>query len=111
MSLPGTAPQEHVTYCRICVAGCGLVVVTDGDRVLEVRGDRSHPDSAGYTCPKGRALGAHHHDPNRLNDPVVRGRAVPWDECLDDLAGALGRVIDSRGADAVATYVATGHYC
>ena len=46
----------HRTFCRICIAACGLQVTTDGDQVLEVKGDLDHPLSAGYTCSKGRAL-------------------------------------------------------
>ena len=48
------------SFCRVCQSVCGILVdVHDdpaGERVLRVRGDRDHPVSAGYTCPKGRAL-------------------------------------------------------
>ena len=66
---------DHVSFCRICNAMCGIVVTVertaDGERVERVRGDDAHPLSRGYTCPKGRALGALHHDPRRLDAPVV----------------------------------------
>ena len=55
----------HRTFCRICIAACGLLVTTDGDQVLEVKGDLDHPLSAGYTCSKGRALPSAHHDRRR----------------------------------------------
>ena len=32
-----------------------VVATLDGDRVVRVDGDREHPLSRGYTCPKGRA--------------------------------------------------------
>src|SRR5215203_85499 len=63
--------DERLSFCRICAAACGIVVRVDGDRVLEVRGDLDHPVSRGYTCPKGRALPAFHHDPDRLDHPRV----------------------------------------
>ena len=45
------------TFCRICIAACGMVVDVDGDQVVKVRGDFDHPLSKGYSCPKGRAMG------------------------------------------------------
>ena len=96
------------SYCRQCLAVCGLLVTVDGDRIVAVRGDPDHPVTRGYTCAKGRALGAMHHAPDRLDRPMLRrrGRLVPvaWDELLDDLASSFGRVTGRAGPDAVGTY-------
>jgi len=104
---------EHRSFCRICNAMCGIVVtVADGSRVERVRGDAEHPLSRGYTCPKGRALGALHHDPRRLDRPTIgRGpgrRTVNWTEMLDDLAPRLRDEIDAHGPDSLAMYLASG---
>jgi anaerobic selenocysteine-containing dehydrogenase len=100
--------HDELSYCRICAAACGIVVTVDGDRVQRVRGDDDHPVSRGYVCSKGRGLPAWHHSPGRLDHPRLRGRDVSWDELLADLAGNLGRVIATSGADAVGLYLATG---
>ncbi|MEY2569936.1 MAG: hypothetical protein QOE63_286, partial [Acidimicrobiaceae bacterium] len=96
------------SYCRQCLAVCGLLVTTRGDHVVSVRGDPDHPVTHGYTCPKGRAMGAMHHDPRRLDRPQLRRRGalvdVSWDELLDDLGARLRDVIDRSGPDAVGTY-------
>ncbi|HVM64033.1 MAG TPA: molybdopterin-dependent oxidoreductase [Acidimicrobiales bacterium] len=102
-----SAVQEHRTFCRICPVLCGLVVSVDGDRVLSVRGDRDHPVSRGYTCPKGRALGEFHHHPQRLDHPLLRGEAVSWDALLGDLATTIAHVVEESGPDAVAVYFGT----
>jgi anaerobic selenocysteine-containing dehydrogenase len=99
---------DHLTYCRICAAACGIVVTVEGDEVQRVRGDASHPVSRGYTCSKGRGIPAWHHSPARLDRPRVRGQEVGWDVALDDLAAIVGRVRDEQGADAIALYLATG---
>jgi len=69
---------------------CGILVDVEGERVIRVRGDRDHPVSAGYTCPKGRALPELHHHPDRLDHPQIRAgdvlRDTTWDAALDDLA-------------------------
>jgi len=103
--------SEHRSFCRICAALCGIVVTVDGDQVVQVRGDPEHPFSRGYTCPKGRALGAWHHHPDRLDHPQVRRDGVltrvSWDECLDDLAGRVASVVEESGPDAVGMFLAT----
>ena len=101
----------HRTFCRFCISLCGLVVTTEDERVLSVRGDEDHPLSRGYTCPKGRALGTAHHDPARLDAPLLRrdGDLVPvgWDECLDDIATRVTALLGEHGPDAIGMYLAT----
>jgi anaerobic selenocysteine-containing dehydrogenase len=99
---------EQPSFCRICNAMCGILVTVEGDRVIRVRGDAEHPLSEGYTCPKGRALPAFHHDPRRLDQPVMGGREVSWDVMLDDLAGRVKDTLDVAGPDGVAMYLASG---
>lgn len=99
---------EHLSYCRICAAACGIVVEVEGDRIVRVRGDADHPASRGYTCAKGRGLADWHHRPDRLDQPRVRGVAVEWDEALDDLAAVVAKTGAAQGADSVALYLATG---
>ena len=86
------------SFRRICTTLCGILVDVSGDEVVRVRGDREHPFSRGYTCPKGRSLPQMHH-PGRIERPLLRvgDRLVPtsWDECLDDLAGRLRRGVVS----------------
>src|SRR6478735_4467202 len=103
---------EHRTFCRICSAACALVVTTDGERVLGARGDVDDPVSRGYSCPKGRSVGALQHHPKRIDGAQMRDAsgawaAARWDDCLDDLAARLRDVRAEHGDDAVAVYMAT----
>jgi anaerobic selenocysteine-containing dehydrogenase len=105
---PTVSGEEVLSYCRICVAACGIKVTVDGERVVRVRGDKDHPVSRGYTCSKGRGLADWHHSTHRLDRPRLRGVDVSWDELLTDLAGALGAIRSEGGPDAVGAYLATG---
>ena len=91
---------------------CGIVVTVDGDTIVQVRGDTQHPLSRGYVCPKGRALGAFHHDPRRLDAPQRRDgdgwRVQEWPDAIADVAAAVRGIIDDVGPDAVAMYLASG---
>src|SRR5436190_12465464 len=99
------------SFCRFCSALCGIVVTVDGERVSEVRGDIEHPLSRGYTCPKGRALGAWHHHPQRLDTPMIgRGEqrhATDWETSFGDLSAKIRDITAAHGADAVGVYMAT----
>jgi anaerobic selenocysteine-containing dehydrogenase len=98
----------HHSYCRQCLAVCGLLVTVEDDQIVAVRGDPDHPVTHGYTCAKGRALGAMHHAADRLDHPELRHRGVlvpvTWDVMLDDLADKVSQISSDVGADAIGTY-------
>ena len=104
---PGRATHQR-SFCRICAAACGIIVETEGARVVRVRGDNDHPVSGGYTCAKGRALPLMHHRSDRLSRPRLHGSASSWDEVLEDLAGTLRSVRTTVGPDGIGLYLATG---
>ena len=100
------------SFCRICTAVCGILVDVEGDTVVRVRGDKDHPMSHGYTCPKGRALPAIHHHPDRIERPMMRVdgalRPTTWEACLDDLGERLRAIIDRHGPESVGVYFGSG---
>jgi anaerobic selenocysteine-containing dehydrogenase len=91
---------------------CGLVADVEGDQIVRVRGDKEHPLTKGYTCPKGRAIGQIHHDANAITRPMMRKDGhlveVQWDEALDDIAAKLRTILDAHGPDAVGINFGSG---
>jgi anaerobic selenocysteine-containing dehydrogenase len=104
----------HATFCRICIAACGLLVTVDDNDVVEVKGDPDHPLSRGYTCSKGRSLPAAHHSDRRLEHCMVRRDGalhdVSWRECVDDLTSVLRDVAECHGTDAIGFFLGGGVY-
>src|SRR5215831_2371969 len=104
--------ESKRTYCRVCMVHCGLIADVVGDRIVKIRGDREHPITRGYTCPKGRATGQIHHLPNAITYPLMRKNGnlerVSWDEALDDIAAKLRKVIDTHGPNSVGMYFGSG---
>jgi anaerobic selenocysteine-containing dehydrogenase len=108
----GQSVVSKKTFCHVCTNQCGMTVEVAGDRIVKVRGDREHPLSKGYSCPKGRAIGELHHQPDALSFPMMRKHGelvrVSWDECLDDVAARLKRVVDEQGPQAIGLYIGGG---
>ena len=103
----------HHRVCHLCEAMCGLVIQTEGAKVVDIRGDRADPLSRGHICPKAVALQDIHEDPDRLRKPLKRVRSAPgvyrheeieWDEAFDLAADAMAATIRDHGVDAVGAY-------
>ncbi|GAA2610074.1 molybdopterin oxidoreductase family protein [Actinomadura fulvescens] len=92
--------------CPLCEALCGLeLTLDDGGNVTGVRGDERDPFSKGYICPKGATLGRLDGDPDRLAEPLLRGRETGWDEAFETVRREIGKVVERHGKDAVAVYI------
>src|SRR5881397_1910809 len=53
------ATEWKPTACILCECNCGVLVRLGGDdgrRFEQIRGDRAHPASKGYTCQKALRL-------------------------------------------------------
>ena len=105
--------QTHHRVCHLCEAMCGLVIRTEQNAIVDIRGDNNDPLSRGHICPKAVALQDIHEDPDRLRKPLKRVRTAPgeyrhveieWTEALDLAAEALASTIETHGVDAVGAY-------
>jgi len=100
--------------CPLCEATCGLRITLREPpgaeaRVVKVTGDPDDVFSRGFICPKGAALGALHHDPDRLKQPRIRGgeawREVSWDDAFAYIDARLRPILADGDRDALAAYV------
>ena len=97
--------MKQLTTCPYCGVGCGVATQSDGQRVVMVSGDDSHPANHGRLCVKGSAL----HETTALRDrllaPRVDGVECDWDTALDTLAARWSAIVSRHGPDAVAMYL------
>ena len=79
---------------------CHLVIETEGEKILSIKGDKNDPLSRGHICPKAIALKDIHEDPDRLRKPVKkvdgpdgkpRWEEISWEEALDITAQRLSQ--------------------
>ncbi|WP_116998231.1 molybdopterin-containing oxidoreductase family protein [Desertimonas flava] len=110
--MPGTAARGQAvrTFCRICEPSCGLVASVDDGALVKLSPDRDHAVTKGFACHKGLAAVDVHHDPARLDVPLVRGadgalHAVSWAEAMAEIGGRLRAIVDAHGSSAIGAYL------
>lgn len=96
------------TFCRYCLASCGLEVTVEDNRVLKIAADKLNPHSWSDFCAKGRTAGQVVEHPRRILAPMRRVGdtyvEASWDEAIGDIAQRMNRIIEADGPDAVAAY-------
>ncbi|GAB6063276.1 molybdopterin-dependent oxidoreductase [Deferrisoma palaeochoriense] len=106
----GAAPHRSLrkyrnplpTLCGMCPARCAVIASRDGDRVVQIEGNRGSPTNEGGLCARAYAELERLYAPDRVLRPLRRagprgsGRWEPisWAEALDRIAAALdGRAV------------------
>lgn len=110
-----TAPAATTvtkTTCCYCGVGCGVLVESDGERIVGVQGDPAHPANYGRLCSKGMTLPLTAQSlAGRVLMPEMRASReadrIPatWDDALTTVATRFADIIRQHGPDAVAFYV------
>ncbi len=112
-----SAPQWKRTACPYdCPDTCGLLVQTDGQQVLAVKGDPEHPVTKGFLCRKMAHYERTVHNPQRLSTPLRRTgqkgagafEPVSWDDAIAEIAGRWQDIIARWGAEAILPYSYAG---
>ena len=95
--------KETSTICPYDASGCGFIVISDGNKVLNIEGDPDHPVNRGAACAKGASMRQLSADnPWRLNKVLYRRpggtdwEPVEWGWALDTIAR---RIKDTRDAN------------
>ncbi len=104
----GAMARTVHTFCRYCLASCGVEVTVDDGRVVKISPDKQNPHSWQDFCAKGRTANRVVEHPRRIVAPMKRVDdhyvETSWDEAIGDIASRLNTIIDAGGPDAVAAY-------
>src|SRR5258708_40195697 len=94
------------TACILCYINCGIEVRLggeDGRRFEQIRGDKAHPASKGYTCQKALRLDHYQNGRGERVLHPLRKRAdgsfeeIGWDTAIAEVAPRLAAVRDPHG--------------
>jgi assimilatory nitrate reductase catalytic subunit len=103
--------KETKSACCYCGVGCGVIIQSEGERIVAVRGDPGHPANFGRLCTKGATLHLSTSPEARARFPTLRDtrganrRRVGWDEALDHVATRFAAIIAEHGPNSVAFYI------
>jgi anaerobic selenocysteine-containing dehydrogenase len=102
---------ERASVCPLdCPDTCSSTVTVEDDRILQIRGSRANPYTAGVICTKvARDHPDFVHGERRLTRPMVRaggkgeGRFEPvsWDAALDRIHAEVSAIVRAHGPEAV----------
>lgn len=110
------ATHEKLSFCRICMGHCGMVLTVDDDeQLVDIRADRDDGQTLGFACFKGLQAVELHNGSARLLHPLKRQpdgsfAQIPLEQALDEIAAKLREIIDEDGPEAVAGYRGGGAF-
>jgi anaerobic selenocysteine-containing dehydrogenase len=103
------------TSCVLCYNNCGLEVITEGSKIVKVRGEKENPRSQGYLCRKGANVGYFQNNPERLRFPLKcvgdKFERISWDQALDEIAAKLREIVQTHGPRSIAYMGGGGQGC
>ncbi|MEK9825806.1 MAG: molybdopterin-dependent oxidoreductase, partial [Methylotenera sp.] len=100
--------KQTKSTCCYCGVGCGVIIHSENDKIIDVKGDPDHPANFGRLCTKGSTLHLTAKLDNRLLYPQMRKvranerQTVSWYEALDFAAEKFADTIQQHGPDSVA---------
>ena len=103
--------KETKSTCCYCGVGCGVIISSQNDKIIDIKGDPDHPANFGRLCTKGATLHLTAKLDNRLLYPEMRltreatRKRVSWDDSLDYLTEKFAQTIEKYGPDSVAFYI------
>lgn len=86
----------YASTCRMCPAGCGIIVRIMNGRALKIEGNPEHPLNRGKLCPRGQAGLQLLYNPDRLKEPVKQASRgtrqftpLAWNDAINDLSNRI----------------------
>ncbi len=99
------------SVCPYCGVGCGMVLETDGEKILKVTGDKQHPANFGRLCTKGQTSAQALTNSGRMESAFVRNDRshqpvkTSMSQAITHTAKRLREILDQHGPDAISFYV------
>ncbi|NWG10989.1 molybdopterin-dependent oxidoreductase [Candidatus Bathyarchaeota archaeon] len=96
-----TVGERTPSICPYCAGGCGLMVTTLGDQLVEIEGDPIHPINGGALCSKAAAVfqlvtsdrrltyPMKRTNPNKGKDEDPMWERITWEEAYEIIANKV----------------------
>jgi sulfite reductase (NADPH) flavoprotein alpha-component len=119
-TVPENTVPENITaggsksvrsVCPYCGVGCGIVLETDGEKIIKVSGDKNHPSNFGRLCTKGQTSAQALVNSGRMESAFVRSERnrdpvkTAMAQAINTTGKRLREILDQYGPDALSFYV------
>jgi anaerobic selenocysteine-containing dehydrogenase len=100
----------------MCGEDCGIKVVLEEGRIIDVSGVAENPNNEGEICVKARAIPEYLYSESRLKHPLMREgngwKVVSWDEAINAIVKKLKELKERHEERSVAIFqgYGVGHY-
>ncbi|OHB91473.1 MAG: hypothetical protein A3E75_06080 [Planctomycetes bacterium RIFCSPHIGHO2_12_FULL_51_37] len=100
-----------------CPDTCNIIAHVKDGRLIKIEGDRTHPLTRGFLCPKmTRNYPDRVYNPDRLLYPMKRSGAkgsgkferITWDEAIGTIASNFQKIISGDGPEAILPFYGSG---
>ncbi|WP_455541868.1 molybdopterin-dependent oxidoreductase [Intestinibacter sp.] len=89
------------TQCNLCAVACGIEVKVENNKIIDVRPDKTSPQSRGYCCRKGRSAKYFVDHEDRLLYPKKRVgdhyERISWEQAYKEIAEKANSIIKKHG--------------
>lgn len=97
------------SICGICNCFCGIELLVKDNKLIKVRGDKGHPLTKGFICPKGRAMPEIVHSKERIIEPLKKNaegnfEVISWDQAFGILVDKLKHIKKEFGPETLAVH-------
>ncbi len=97
-------PILKTTCPRDCYDACGMIVRTENKKIISIKGEKDHPITKGFLCPRG-AKDIQRLKTNRVLSPSKKTgnkfEQISWDYAIKNIADKLKETITNFGAEKI----------
>ena len=108
--------EERLSFCRICLGHCGVVLTVDDDeKIVSIRGDNEDPQTLGYVCYKGLKANEALYSKQRILTPLKKQpdgsfQSIPLPQALDEIADKMRQLLDNYGPESIGGFKGSGGF-
>ena len=97
------------TICRQCDMRCGINIHLENGKISKITGLKTHPQNAGFVCPKGKAIIDTVYNKERLFKPLKRNadgsyKEISYENALDEISEKMLEIKNKYGTRSIGVW-------
>lgn len=94
------AMSKYITTCPLdCPDVCSLIVSTNNNKIISIKGNPRHPITKGFTCSKAKAQLERTYSLDRITTPLLKindvFKKITWEEAYQIIIKKISNITDT----------------